>query len=178
MAEIKAYNLYTCPTYLSPDVLGTFGSCETLDESLESFVAYTVRMNETAGFGHFPDRALELIRFPKAALQASRVARQGAALLFPDLILSQSYNSYSLAPPPGKALKPGLNAVEDLSTRTGVQAFHFRHSPDSKRFIRSYAARLFADRDGLQEMLVAFLNGFLPKILFMTERGVRSLPSQ
>jgi hypothetical protein len=133
-------------------------------------------MGETAGSHSTPERAFELIQFPVEAIIASRVFQQRAGLIFPDLILSRIYATLSKAPPPGKAVKDGLNAVEDISKRDGVERFPFRHSQHSKFHIRSYAARLFPRADGFHALLTAFLNGLMPRGIFLTDRGVCTLP--
>lgn len=174
LEEFKTYDFYNCPLYLSPNLLKFFNMCLTPEESLKNFSEY-LRTYVRKGYGTLaPERPLELLKFPFAALGRSRFVQQRAGLLVPDMILSRFYrHSRKKKPAPrGKASKESQNAIEDIATRNGVDKFIFRHSQNSKKYIKEYAQRLFPPNDVFKDMLRAFLVSAIGEIIFITEETI------
>ncbi len=174
--DFKGYDFYNCPSFLQPNVSKLFGLCKSLEESYESFWEYCLCYQMNVATEGIRNRPLELIQLPFDALEQSRLVQQAAGLLVPDMILSKDYAAFDRSPPIGKAKKDGLNAIEDLSQREGTDRFYFRHSDNSKRYIRSGPLQVFPKTDALTEMLSRFLSESMLQLNFLTEAGIVGNP--
>jgi len=178
ITNFKEYDFYTCPSYLSPDVLRLFDLCKNPKDSLNSFFDYVKQYMINGYDSMTPERPLELLKMPIHALECSRVVQQCAGLLIPDMILTDFYAKLGKAAPAKKAVKKGENAIEDLAMRNGTDKFVFRHTHDSKRYIKAYSQRVFPKKDVFKDMLMVFLERTVGKIQFITELGSFGNPSR
>jgi hypothetical protein len=123
--DLGAYDFYSCPpVLLLEELIAPFVTDEECDrETIEQFLVES--------FERFQKwRRWDAFRISREALSRTRIARQGAAFLVPDAIYVES----------GKRPRTHrlLMAIEDCATRTGCEAFYFRHteakrSPDLSR---------------------------------------------
>jgi hypothetical protein len=121
--DIGAYDFYSCPAVLDFDeLLACFCVTEALNElrsEVENFLITSFREKKEW-------RRWEAFRVSPMILAATRVARQSAALLVPDVICVEQETQ---APLFGKVRS--LMAIEDCATRDGTTLFFFRHGGDT-----------------------------------------------
>lgn len=169
VGNFKEYDYYTTPTYLNPDILKLFTPCDSTSEALDSLFAYAMQYARNQYDSMDPERPLELLRLPIGALEKARVVQQRSGLLIPDMILSTFYRGLAKSAPPGKAEKPGQNAIEDLAYRENAKKYFFRHSTDSKRYINAHVQRIFPAQDPFKDLLVMFLDRVIGQWIYITE---------
>lgn len=104
------------------NIVGPFESSNSdFAEVLGYYVEYAIDALETG------DPVWEALSLPRGWFEFSRMGRQKAAVLIPNRIV----NPHSDNPEPMKLganpIVPSLFAVENLSARTGVEKYYFRH---------------------------------------------------
>jgi len=116
--DLGAYNFYSCPAVLLLDeLMARFVRDDAGDvEAIHRFLVESFERYHT--WRRWDDFAIA-----RTVLSATRIARQRAGFLVPDLI----YEEFGEQP---HAVRVRL-AVEDIATRDGTEAFYFRHSPRS-----------------------------------------------
>lgn len=164
-------DFYNCPsTLLATDTLRLLRPCESLEEAIQSWFDYKVRLALAKADDSSARRPLEVLRLPAQAIDVSRVGMQQAGLLLPDMMLSQFYRQLNKQPPAGKAEDEGMSAVEDMSSRDRAAAFRFVHSAEDESHLRIDPGTLFPREDPLLTMLAAFLReDAIGKLIFHTE---------
>jgi hypothetical protein len=171
---LEGIDFYSCPPYLSHELLYIFDECRSWGEAHESFIDYLVAAGQT----HFTERPISRLRLPRFDLGASRFVRQRAGLLVPDMLLSAWYaTQIHRRAPAGKATREGTNAVEDLATRPGATSFRFRHSAESARTLTYDPMYLLPTVDPFRAMLGMFLGFAVPRLQFITELGIVGGPT-
>ena len=132
--DLLQKNYYTCPWLIpSYELLDLFGTCSTLEESVQSIRDYLAAIGWGGDFwyrtgeitGHRP---LQLIKLPEVFRKDCRIKAQKAALLLPDLIMSNPMidalnNDTFTAPMPKVGLPYKL--VQDLADASLCEIFTF-----------------------------------------------------
>jgi hypothetical protein len=166
-------NFFDCVPIIS--ALRTFAllrRCSSWEQAAESFSTYFYHMANRDPDG---PRPLHLLGLPEDDLLTCRVVQQQAALLLPDMVLSQEWKMTAKQPPLGKAEWGGPLLVEDIASRDGVESFEFCHAPRDKYLLPRSPQVLFPREDGVAKLLRMFLSAN-PQGLFMTELGMKGTP--
>lgn len=158
--KIKNINFFNNPYYLSAsELLNAFSECNTWDECYNSFLNYF-------NYG-WVERELELIKIPKELLCQTRIYKQKAGLIFPDVVLSNYYQQFGMQEE--KAIKEGLPAIEDISSRESVERFYFKHCKENSEIIGKSSDEVFPDKDIFYDMLaILFNNRHVGPTVFVT----------
>ncbi|MCP4366880.1 MAG: FRG domain-containing protein [Deltaproteobacteria bacterium] len=168
-------DLYSCPWFLSAtDILSIINPCSNWGEATESFFNYKVEYAIRCNVGTSRDRPLSLLKLPHEASTASRIAKQKAGLIFPDMILSTFYKTLRNPPPKGKSEKDGMNAVEDIGKNENVETFYFKHQANESSMLNVNHELLFPKYDPFVTLLDAFLDSEkgVGQFFLNTELGV------
>jgi hypothetical protein len=95
--DICRLSFYSIPQLIpTKSILESMGTCETIEECIQSIEVYAKAINWGPCFDLdeiHKERPLHLLRFPKTYLQASRVVKQHAQLLFPDMVLTKEWQN-------------------------------------------------------------------------------------
>jgi hypothetical protein len=105
-------------------------------------------------------RRAHRIMIDAAALRNSRIVRQGAALLIPDLLLEEK----ELAQMHVRTFM----AVEDLRSRPGTEEFYFQHGPASRTTSDLTREWLWPQEDAFADMFRAVLHQSAPYVIHPT----------
>lgn len=130
--DLNRYDFYTCPRLIPVhDIFQSFAVCETQEECRRSIETYRsaidwrfMKFNLDRIRGKRP---FHLLKLPLKNLASCRVMRQRAALLIPDMVLSQQYNKLGFSHDPPRTseyLKEGA-FVEDLAADPACDRFYF-----------------------------------------------------
>jgi hypothetical protein len=173
--DYSTANFFDCVPIISAlHIFIQLRRCLDLEQAAQSFSDYFYHMANRD-----PDapRPLHLLGLPETGLLTCRVVQQQAALLLPDMVLSQEWKKTAKQPPLGKAERDGPLLVEDIASRDGVECFEFRHAPRDKYLLPRSPQVLFPREDGVTKLLHMFLAAN-PRGLFMTELGLQGSPDR
>lgn len=171
--DLSTLDFYNCAaTILAVDTLGEIPQCNTLNEAVQSWFDYKVALGCAKLDNPSAKRPLTVLRIPKEALASSRVGRQHAGLLLPDILLSRFYSRLKKHPPAATVQDTDTNAVEDIGSRAGVEIFKFVHSKSDRRHLAVKPSFLFPEKDILNVLLTSFLRqDAIGQFIFGTEFG-------
>jgi hypothetical protein len=176
--ELISSDFYTVNNYLDGySVLKSLGTCLTWEESLESFIEFGFKATMIlTGIDSSTSRPFHLLKLPNGILNDSRIIRQKAGLIFPDMILSTFYRNIGKSAPLGKAEKKGTNAIEDMQFRDNIDIFNFEHSTENVDLLNIQPEFLFPKSDPLIILLKSFLTSFNApgNVMYFTEGGTFS----
>ncbi len=174
-SELISSNFYTVNNFLDANtVLKSISSCSTWEESLESFLEFGFETSKILASTNSPAiRPFHILKLPKGVLNDSRIIRQKAGLIFPDMILSKFYRNIKVHAPLGKAEKEGTNAIEDMQYRDNLDVFYFEHTKEDFDLININKEYLFPKYDPFYVLLKSFLTSFIApgNVIFITEGG-------
>lgn len=141
--DLGAYNFYSCPPLLSIErLLERFCVDDPSIGSRPEIESFLVESFEK----HGKWRRWEQFRIHRDILDETRIARQHAAFIVPDAI----YVEQGKIPNNTRLLM----AMEDCATRTGTEAFYFRHTPHTRHLTNLTREYLWPnDNDALFEMI-------------------------
>ena len=165
-------DFYDCPFYLgAQSILSVLESCDDWGEASESFKSYRGEYALRCKAGLSRSRPLHLLKLPVNSVAASRVARQRAGIVFPDMLLAPWYQSLRRRPPKVRSDGVDANSVADLRDVREVSVHRFEHKRDERQQIGVDKTELFPERDRLRDFLAAFLNkgGSPGELTFDTE---------
>ena len=124
--DLGKYNFYSCPAILDyGELLSNFYVTEDYKDLRNEMEKFLV----TSFIDLKQWRRWEALRFSPEMLEATRITRQSAAFLVPDMIYVERKMK-------GRPLNKGcvLMAIEDCAVRDGTKNFYFRHNRDASLF--------------------------------------------
>ncbi len=133
--DILQKDYYSCPALIPTfDILQSFETCETIDEFNDSLHNYAKAINWDWNFGLHEvrgQRPFNFLKFPKKLVKNSRIIRQKASLLLPDIVLSEDlarlFTDQGFAPPKYMPYLP-LALKQDLSEKGYCEIFIYKRN--------------------------------------------------
>jgi len=169
--DLHSMDFYSTPQLIPTiSLLKSIVPCETVEECFHSVDSYAEAIN----WGPYFDlsdvrkgRPLHLLRLPKAALQTSRVTKQHALLMFPDMILTKAWlDEYKLreATAPIASNSP-LPLIEDMAENPKCTKYCFTPDYDilEAKFglTEESGKEIFPEHDVVQFLIGGWIRRFL-----------------
>lgn len=163
LERLNKVDYNNCPAlFPSQKILDLFEECDTIEEFEESINSYKKAIHWGADF-YGPEiqgnRPFELIRIPREWKKKSRIVRQKAALLFPDVIPYEEFTKhYNFTNESWlNVASYGGRFLEDLSTAFNCDTFLFKMEDDDFQYINVPTESVYIDDD----ISHRFLNGWM-----------------
>lgn len=159
---LRRLDFYTCPTFLaSEDIISLFAECDSLEDAIGWLTDYRsesmLRISKDRETARL-NRPLEYIRFPRGSVPCSRIARQRAGLLMPDMVLSEFWSTTDVPAPRHKVAPRTQPWIEDLSQRTGTTKHYFSHLSEYEPGARLCREEVLPASDIICDLLRAWLS--------------------
>lgn len=164
--RLNNHNFYNCPAlFPSKDILNLFQECDDDYEFKDSIRNYREAINWNNDFdlnaiqGHRP---FEIIKIPKKWKQTSRIVEQDAALLFPDSISIERFNSqYTInSKECQEIMSYGGTFIEDLSTAYNCEIFCFKIDPQDFNLLDIDEKKIYIKNDFSHLFLMGWMKSF------------------